>query len=199
MSIIQRSGSITRTTKETDITASVTIEGTGTYDISTGVGFLDHLLEQLARHSLMDITLHAKGDLHIDTHHTTEDCALTLGEAIAKALGDKRGIRRYGQAYAPMDDVLARAAVDLSGRPFDVWRVDFTQPRLGALDTEMIGHFVHSLAMSMKANIHVEVLYGHNNHHKAEGSFKALARALGEAMQVRPEHAELMPSTKGVI
>jgi imidazoleglycerol-phosphate dehydratase len=168
-----RTATITRKTKETSITATVSVDGKGIYDIHTGIGFLDHMLEQLSRHSLMDITLKAEGDLHIDGHHVTEDAGIVLGSALKQALGDRAGITRYGHAYIPMDETLTRGAVDLSGRPYLVWNVAFTQPRLGEMDTELFREWFQAFTFALGANVHIENLYGINNHHIVESSFKA--------------------------
>lgn len=192
-----RQGSIERQTKETAIRADLTIEGTGSYSVSTGIGFLDHMLEQLSRHSLMDLTLGAKGDLHIDAHHTTEDTGIVIGAALKQALGERTGITRYGHAYIPMDETLTRVAVDLSGRPYLVWNVAFTQPRLGEMDTELFREWFQAFTFALGANVHVEVLYGVNNHHMIESCFKGLARALRQAAAIDPAQASAIPSTKG--
>jgi imidazoleglycerol-phosphate dehydratase len=194
-----RAGTVHRTTNETSIAVEVNLDGTGVYAISTGIGFLDHMLEQLSRHSLIDLKVNAKGDLHIDQHHTTEDTGLAIGEAIAKALGDKRGIVRYGSAYAPMDETLTRAALDISGRPYFVWNAAFTTPRLGEWDTELIEHWFHSFAQTAGLTLHVECLYGQNNHHIVESCYKALARALRQAVEIDPRKADSIPSTKGTL
>lgn len=194
-----RTGKIERTTKETEIFVELNLDGTGQYQVSTGVGFLDHMIEQFSRHSLIDLTLRVKGDLHVDQHHTVEDSAIALGQALAQALGDKAGIMRYGSAYAPMDETLARVALDISGRPFLVWKSGFTQPRLGEMDTELFSHWFHSLAGSAGLTLHVETLYGENNHHIAESCFKALARALRQAVEIDPRKADAIPSTKGTL
>jgi imidazoleglycerol-phosphate dehydratase len=194
-----RSSTVTRTTKETEITATLKVDGQGIYDVQTGIGFLDHMLEQLSRHSLMDITLRAKGDLHIDGHHVTEDAGIVLGTALKQALGDRAGITRYGHAYIPMDETLTRAAVDLSGRPYLVWNVAFTQPRLGEMDTELFREWFQAFTFALGANVHVENLYGVNNHHIVESSFKALARALKVAVAIDPRQEAVIPSTKGVL
>ncbi|TKD50043.1 imidazoleglycerol-phosphate dehydratase HisB [Sphingomonas baiyangensis] len=194
-----RTATIQRNTAETAIAVTVNLDGTGTYDIATGVGFFDHMLEQLARHSLIDITLKCDGDLHIDQHHTVEDSALALGQAVAQALGDKRGIRRYADALSPMDETLTRVAVDISGRPWLVWKSAFSQPRLGEMDTELFQHWFHSFAQTAGLTLHVETLYGDNNHHIAESAFKGLARALREAVEIDPRKADAIPSTKGVL
>ena len=194
-----RTATVSRHTSETRIEVEVNLDGTGQYAIETGVGFFDHMLEQLARHSLIDIRLKCEGDLHIDQHHTVEDSALALGEAVAQALGDKRGIRRYADAHSPMDETLTRVAVDISGRPWLVWKTAFTQTRLGEMDTELFQHFFHSLAQTAGLTLHVETLYGENNHHIAEAAFKGLARALREAVEIDPRKAGVIPSTKGVL
>jgi len=192
-----RTARIARTTKETDILVEVNLDGTGTYDISTGIGFLDHMVEQFSRHSLIDVALRVKGDLHVDQHHTTEDSALALGQAIAEALGDKGGIGRYGSAYSPMDETLSRVALDISGRPFFVWKAGFTQERLGELDTELIEHWFHSMAQAVGITLHIELLYGQNNHHICESIFKGFARAMRAAVEVDPRKGGAIPSTKG--
>ncbi len=192
-----RTASIERRTKETSIGATVNLDGTGAYDISTGVGFLDHMLEQLARHGLIDITLKAEGDLHIDQHHTTEDSGIVLGQAFAEALGDKAGITRYGSCYLPMDETLTRVAVDVSGRPFLVWKVDFSRSKVGEMDTELFREWFQAFAQNAGITLHVENLYGENNHHIAETCYKALARALRQAVAIDPRQSGRVPSTKG--
>ena len=194
-----RSATITRTTGETDIAVTVNLDGSGEYAVSTGIGFLDHMIEQLSRHSLIDIDCKVDGDLHVDQHHTTEDSAIAIGEAVAKALGDKAGIRRYGSAYSPMDETLSRVALDISGRPFLVWNSDFTQERLGEMDTELFKHWFHSFAGSAGITLHVETLYGENNHHIIESIFKGLARALRDAVEIDPRKGGAIPSTKGTL
>jgi len=194
-----RNATIHRKTNETEIEITLDLDGTGTYDVSTGIGFLDHMLEQLSRHSLIDLRLKAVGDLHIDQHHTTEDSGIALGTAIAQALGDRRGITRYGHAYAPMDETLTRCAIDISGRPFLVWKTEFSQPKLGELDTELIEHFFHSVAGAAGITLHVETLYGRNNHHIVESAFKAFARALRTAIEIDPRKGDAIPSTKGTL
>jgi imidazoleglycerol-phosphate dehydratase len=194
-----RTGTVHRTTTETSIHVEVNLDGTGVYAVSTGIGFLDHMLEQLSRHSLIDLKVEAKGDLHIDQHHTTEDTGLAIGEAIARALGDKRGIVRYGSVYAPMDETLTRVALDISGRPYLVWKAAFSSPRLGEWDTELIEHWFHSFAQTAGLTLHVECLYGQNNHHIVESCYKALARALRQAVEIDPRKADSVPSTKGVL
>lgn len=194
-----RIATVSRNTSETRIEVEVNLDGTGAYDIHTGVGFFDHMLEQLSRHSLIDIRLKCDGDLHIDQHHTVEDSALALGEAVAKALGDKRGIRRYADALSPMDETLTRVAIDISGRPWLVWKTGFTQNRLGEMDTELFQHWFHSFAQTSGITLHVETLYGDNNHHIAESAYKGLARALRQAVEIDPRKADAIPSTKGVL
>ena len=194
-----RTASVTRNTAETAIDVTVNIDGTGHYSISTGIGFLDHMVEQLSRHSLIDIEMKVEGDLHIDQHHTVEDSALALGEAVAKALGDKRGIRRYGDALSPMDETLTRVALDISGRPYLVFDVEFSQPRLGEMDTEMFEHWFHSFAQTAGLTLHVETLHGSNNHHIAEAAYKGLARSLRTAVEIDARKADAIPSTKGVL
>ena len=194
-----RTATVQRTTKETDIAITVNLDGTGEYTVSTGIGFLDHMVEQLSRHSLIDISMAVKGDLHIDQHHTVEDSALALGEAVAQALGDKRGIARYGEAHAPMDETLTRCALDISGRPYCVYKSGFSQPRLGEMDTEMFPHWFASFAQTAGITLHLETLYGENNHHIAESSYKALARALRQAIAIDPRKGDAIPSTKGVL
>ena len=196
---VKRQASIERSTKETKIKASVDLDGTGAYDIATGIGFLDHMLEQLARHSLIDITLKAKGDLHIDFHHTTEDCGIVLGQAVAKALGSKEGIVRFSSLHLPMDETLTRVAIDVSGRPYLVWRVQFSTTKLGEMDTELFREFFQAFAQHAGLALHIETLYGDNNHHIAETCFKGLARALGQAVAINPRQAGRVPSTKGTL
>lgn len=194
-----RTASIARKTHETDIKVAVNLDGSGHYQVTTGIGFLDHMLEQLSRHSLMDMEVAIKGDLHVDQHHTVEDSAIAVGECVAKALGDKGGIARYGQAYAPMDETLTRCALDISGRPFCVFNTTFSQPRLGEMDTELFIHWFQSFAQSAGITLHIETLYGDNNHHIAESCFKALARALRQAVEIDPRKAGAVPSTKGIL
>ena len=192
-----RTASITRKTHETDIAVAVNLDGTGAYDVSTGIGFLDHMIEQFSRHSLIDITCRIKGDLHVDQHHTTEDSAIAIGQAIVQALGDKAGIGRYGMAYSPMDEVLARVALDISGRPWLVWNAKFTQERLGEMDTELFEHWFQSIAQAVGITLHIELLYGTNNHHVIEGIFKGFARAMRQAVELDPRKGGAIPSTKG--
>jgi imidazoleglycerol-phosphate dehydratase len=194
-----RRATIKRQTNETDIVVEVDLDGTGAHDMATGIGFFDHMLDQLARHSLVDIKVAAMGDLHIDFHHTTEDVGIALGQAIREALGDKKGIHRYASADLPMDGTLTRAAVDVSGRPFLVWRVEFTQPKVGEMDTELFREFFQAFAMNAGITLHVETFYGDNNHHIAESAFKALARALREAIAIDPRQVGRVPSTKGTL
>jgi imidazoleglycerol-phosphate dehydratase len=194
-----RTATISRNTAETKIDVTVNLDGSGVYDVSTGIGFLDHMVEQLSRHSLIDITLKVDGDLHIDQHHTTEDSALALGQAVAKALGDRRGITRFGTAYSPMDETLSRIAIDISGRPFLVWKSGFSQTKLGELDTELIEHWFHSFAGEVGLTLHIETLYGRNNHHICESIFKGLARALRQAIEIDARKADAIPSTKGTL
>ena len=192
-----RTATIERTTKETAIKATVNLDGTGIFRIATGVGFLDHMLEQLARHGLIDIELEAKGDLHIDFHHTVEDCGIVLGQAVAKALGDKAGITRYASVDLPMDEALTRVAIDVSGRPYLIWRVEFTRPKLGEMDTELFREWFQAFAQNAGITLHIENVYGDNNHHIAETCYKGLARALRAAVAPDPRQAGRVPSTKG--
>ena len=194
-----RTGSIARTTHETAIQVAVNLDGTGIYDVSTGIGFLDHMIEQFSRHSLIDVTCHVKGDLHVDQHHTTEDSAIALGQAINEALGDKKGITRYGMAYSPMDEALARVALDISGRPVLVWKAEFTQPQLGEMDTELFEHWFQSIAQAAGITLHIECLYGQNNHHIIEGIYKGFARAMRAAVEIDPRKGDAVPSTKGIL
>ena len=194
-----RTARIARKTHETDIDVAVNLDGTGAYDVSTGIGFLDHMIEQFSRHSLIDITCRIKGDLHVDQHHTTEDSAIAIGQCIVSALGDKAGIGRYGQVYSPMDEALARVALDISGRPWLVWNAAFTQPRLGEMDTELFEHWFHSIAQAVGLTLHIELLYGQNNHHIIEGIFKGFARAMRQAVELDPRKGGAIPSTKGVL
>lgn len=194
-----RKARISRQTVETRIEVSLDLDGTGAREMATGVGFFDHMLDQLARHSLIDMTVRATGDRHIDDHHTVEDTGIVLGKALAQALGDKRGIRRYGSCLLPMDDTLVRAALDLSGRPFLVWKVAFAAPKIGTFDTELVREFFTAFAMNGGITLHVEALDGINAHHIAEACFKAVARALREAVEPDPRQAGALPSTKGVL
>ena len=196
---MKRQASIERSTSETKIKASVDLDGAGTYEVATGIGFLDHMLEQLARHSLIDIALKADGDLHIDFHHTTEDCAIVLGQAVGKALGDKQGIARYASVHLPMDETLTRVAVDVSGRPYLIWKVDFPTAKVGDMDTELFREWFQAFAQNCGIALHVQTLYGANSHHIAETCFKGLARALREAVAIDPRQAGRVPSTKGTL
>ncbi len=192
-----RTGTIERKTAETEIAITVNLDGTGTYDVSTGIGFLDHMVEQFSKHSLIDVSMKVSGDLHVDQHHTTEDSAIALGQAISDALGNKAGIGRYGSAYSPMDETLARVALDISGRPFLVWNAGFTQEKLGEWDTELIEHWFQSVAQTAGITLHVELLYGSNNHHICEAIYKGFARAMRIAVEQDPRKAGAIPSTKG--
>ena len=194
-----RTATVTRTTSETDITLTIDLDGTGVSDIATGIGFLDHMLTALARHGMFDLTVRAKGDLHIDFHHTTEDVGIVLGQAFHKALGDKRGIRRFGQALIPMDETLAEAAVDISGRPFLAWNVTFERPKIGEMDTELFEEFFRALAFNALVTLHITRRAGHNAHHVAEACFKATARALSMATEMDPRAGNAIPSTKGAL
>ncbi|MBF0248510.1 MAG: imidazoleglycerol-phosphate dehydratase HisB [Alphaproteobacteria bacterium] len=194
-----RTGRVERKTHETEILVELDLDGTGRYDVSTGVGFLDHMLEQLSRHALIDLTVRCKGDTHIDFHHTTEDVGIAIGEAFDRALGERRGITRYGSAIAPMDEALTRVALDLSNRPYLVWRVDFVRDKLGEMDTELFKEWFGAFAQAGGVTLHVETFYGENNHHIAESCFKALARAVRQAVEIDPRKADQVPSTKGVL
>ncbi|MBL6928784.1 MAG: imidazoleglycerol-phosphate dehydratase HisB [Rhodospirillales bacterium] len=194
-----RQESVERKTNETRISATVDLDGTGRYEISTGIGFLDHMIEQLARHSLIDIDLKADGDLHIDFHHTTEDAGIVIGSAISQALGERKGIARYGSAIAPMDEALSRVALDASNRPYLVWKVEFVRDKLGEMDTELFKEWFQAFAQAAGLTLHAETFYGENNHHIAESLFKALARALRQAVEADPRKGDAVPSTKGVL
>jgi imidazoleglycerol-phosphate dehydratase len=194
-----RSASVQRNTTETQIAVTIDLDGTGKYSVETGIGFLDHMLEQLSRHSLMDLAVKAKGDLHIDFHHTTEDTGIAIGEAFAKALGDRKGINRYGHMYIPMDETLTRVALDLSNRPYLIWKVDFSRDKLGDMDTELFKEWFQAFAQAAGCTLHVETLYGTNNHHIVETCFKGLARALKIAISADPRQSGVVPSTKGVL
>ncbi len=194
-----RTASISRNTKETEIAVEVNLDGSGQYEISTGIGFLDHMIEQFSRHSLIDIKCRIKGDLHVDQHHTAEDSAIASGQAISKALDDKAGIMRYGSAYSPMDETLSRVALDISGRPYFVWKAGFTQERLGEMDTELFEHWFHSIADAVGLTLHIELLYGKNNHHIAESIYKGFARAMRAAVEIDPRKGGAIPSTKGIL
>jgi imidazoleglycerol-phosphate dehydratase len=194
-----RRAAVSRQTKETRISAAINLDGTGKYDIHTGIGFLDHMLEQLSRHSLIDITLRAEGDLHIDYHHTTEDSGIVLGECLQKALGNRAGIRRYGSATIPMDETLTEVALDASNRPYLIWKVKFSKPKLGTMDTELFKEWFQAFAQQGGLTLHVWNHYGENNHHIVESCFKGVARALRVACEVDPRQATAVPSTKGVL
>jgi imidazoleglycerol-phosphate dehydratase len=194
-----RRAEIARKTKETEVRVAVDLDGEGRARIATGIGFLDHMLEQLARHSLIDLEVEAKGDLHIDFHHTTEDTGIVLGQAVAKALGNRAGIQRYGDALIPMDETLTRVALDASNRPYLVWKVAFSKPKLGEMDTELFREWFHAFAQAAGLTLHIENLYGENNHHIVESCFKGLARALRDAVAIDPRKPDAVPSTKGVL
>ena len=197
--LLTRTATITRQTRETDITATVSLDGSGACEIHTGIGFLDHMLEQVGRHALIDINLQAKGDLHIDFHHTVEDCGIVLGQAIAAALGDRAGITRYGDVHLAMDEALTRVAIDVSGRPYLVWQVAFNRDKLGEMDTELFKEWFQAFAQQARITLHVTNIYGENNHHIAETCFKGLARALRTAISVDPRQLGRVPSTKGTL
>ena len=194
-----RKGSVNRETKETSIQVDVNLDGTGKSNISTGIGFLDHMMEQIAKHSLIDIDLKAKGDLHIDLHHTTEDSGIAFGEALKEALGDKKGIKRYASATIPMDETLSRVSLDISNRPYLVWNVKLAVEKLGEMDTELFKEWYHAFSQSAGITLHVENIYGENSHHIIESCYKGLARALRDAVQVDPRAQNIIPSTKGTI
>ncbi|HJP23010.1 MAG TPA: imidazoleglycerol-phosphate dehydratase HisB [Alphaproteobacteria bacterium] len=194
-----RQGSVERQTKETRISARVDLDGTGQYNVATGIGFLDHMLEQLSRHSLIDLEVTAEGDLHIDFHHTTEDVGIAIGEAVSQALGDRRGINRFGSALSAMDETLSRIILDASNRPYLVWRVEMPKAKLGDMDTELFREWFQAFAQAAGLTLHVETLYGENTHHLAESCFKGLARALRQAVALDPRRADEVPSTKGVL
>ncbi|WP_181703499.1 imidazoleglycerol-phosphate dehydratase HisB [Chthonobacter albigriseus] len=194
-----RTASLSRATSETEITVTVDLDGSGVADISTGVGFFDHMLTQVARHGLIDLHVKAKGDLHIDDHHTVEDVGIALGQAVRQALGDKRGITRYADVHLPMDEALTRCAIDVSGRPFLVFRAAFATPKIGTFDTQLVEEWFRAFAMNAGITLHVETLYGSNDHHVAESCFKALARALRAAVAIDERQAGRVPSTKGVL
>ena len=194
-----REAKVARKTTETDIEVALNLDGTGKYDIQTGIGFLDHMLESLARHSLIDLKVRAEGDLHIDFHHTTEDTGIAIGDAVHKALGDRRGIRRYASSMIPMDETLSRVSIDLSDRPYLIWKVDFSKPKLGEMDTELFKEWFQAFAQNARITLHVENIYGENNHHIVESCFKALARALRDATETDPRAADSIPSTKGTL
>ena len=194
-----RQASYDRRTKETEIAVELNVDGTGIYTIDTGIGILDHMLEQLSRHSLIDLTVRAKGDTHIDFHHTVEDTGIAIGTALAEALGDRAGITRYGSALIPMDETLTRVALDVSNRPYLIWRVEFSRPKLGDFDTELFKEWFQAFAQAGGITLHVENLYGENNHHIAESCFKGLARALRDGLEIDPRKSDAVPSTKGVL
>ena len=194
-----RKATVERRTNETTITVSIDLDGSGRYEVATGIGFFDHMLEQLSRHALMDLDVHADGDLHIDQHHTVEDVGIALGQAISRALGDRRGVSRYASIDLPMDECLTRAAVDVSGRPYLVWKVEFSRPKVGEFDTELFREFFQALAHNAGLTLHIANLYGDNNHHKAETCFKAVARVLRAAFALDPRTADAIPSTKGTL
>ena len=195
----QRTATRARQTKETKIEVAVNLDGTGDYEVSTGIGFLDHMLEQLSRHSLIDLKVSAKGDLHIDFHHTTEDTGIVIGEAVREALGDFKGLTRYGSATIPMDETCTRVSLDVSQRPYLIWKVAFTKPKLGDMDTELFKEWFQAFAQAAGVTLHIENLYGENNHHIVESCFKGLARALREAIEIDPRKSDAVPSTKGVL
>lgn len=194
-----RRAEVTRKTRETQVRAAVNLDGEGRAKVATGIGFLDHMLEQLARHSLIDLEVEAKGDLHIDFHHTTEDTGIVIGQAVAEALGSRAGIQRYGDALIPMDETLTRVALDASNRPYLIWKVSFTKPKLGEMDTELFREWFHAFAQAAGLTLHVENLYGENNHHIIESCYKGLARALRAAVSIDPRKPDAVPSTKGVL
>jgi imidazoleglycerol-phosphate dehydratase len=194
-----RRAKVERITKETRVVAELDLDGTGMYDIETGIGFLNHMLEQLSRHSLIDLKLHAEGDTHIDFHHTTEDTGIVIGEAVNRALGDRKGIARWGSALIPMDETLTRVALDASNRPYLVWKVSFSKPKLGDMDSELFKEWFHAFAQNAGVTLHVENIYGENNHHIVESCYKGLARALREAVAPDPRKSDAVPSTKGVL
>jgi imidazoleglycerol-phosphate dehydratase len=199
MQAFGRKASVDRKTKETEISVSVDLDGSGKSEIATGIGFLDHMLEQLSRHSLIDLTVKAKGDLHIDFHHTTEDTGIAIGEAVSKALGERKGINRYGDAVIPMDETLTRVALDASNRPYLIWKVNFTKPKLGEMDTELFKEWFQAFAQNAGLTLHIENLYGENNHHIVESCYKGVARALRAAVEIDPRKSDAIPSTKGVL
>lgn len=194
-----RRATVERKTRETDISVTVNVDGSGTSAIFTGVGFFDHMLDQLARHSLVDISISAKGDLHIDDHHTVEDVGIALGQAIRSALGDRKGITRYADALLPMDETLTRVAMDVSGRPFLVFRTEFGTEKIGTFDTQLVREFFQAFAMNAGITLHIETLYGFNSHHIAESCFKGVARAMRSALEVDPRQMDQVPSTKGTL
>ncbi|MEM7300056.1 MAG: imidazoleglycerol-phosphate dehydratase HisB [Pseudomonadota bacterium] len=195
----KRTASVARKTNETDISVELNVDGTGAFDIETGVGFFDHMLEQLSRHSLIDMKIRAKGDLHVDDHHTVEDTGIAIGQALTEALGDRKGIRRYASLDLAMDETLTRSALDVSGRPYLIWRVNFSRDKVGGFDTELFREFFHALAQNAGITLHIENLYGENCHHIAETCFKAVARTLRAATETDPRMADVVPSTKGTL
>jgi imidazoleglycerol-phosphate dehydratase len=194
-----RKAFVERTTRETKISVDVNLDGQGLYEVSTGIGFLDHMLEQLSKHSLIDINIKAKGDLHIDFHHTTEDTGIVIGQAISKALGDRKGIKRFSSVFIPMDETLTRVALDVSNRPYLIWKVNFVKPKLGEMDTELFKEWFHAFSGAAGITLHIENLYGENNHHIVESCYKGLARCLKEALQLDERNLDSIPSTKGTL
>lgn len=194
-----REAAVERKTKETSVSVSLNLDGSGVYDVETGIGFLNHMLEQLSRHSLIDLTVRASGDTHIDFHHTTEDTGIVIGQAVAEALGDRAGITRYGTATIPMDETCSRVSLDISNRPYLIWRVDFTRPKVGEMDTELFKEWFQAFAQSAGITLHIENFYGENSHHIVESCFKGLARSLRQAIEIDPRRASEVPSTKGVL
>ena len=194
-----RTATVTRTTAETDISVTLNLDGSGVYDNQTGVGFFDHMLDQLSRHALIDMTVRAKGDLHIDDHHTVEDVGIAIGQALTQAMGDKRGIVRYGACHLAMDDALVRTALDLSARPFLIWNVDMPTQKIGSFDTELVREFFQALSTHGGITLHIDQLHGVNSHHIAEATFKSVARALRDALETDPRKADAVPSTKGAL
>lgn len=194
-----RKAAITRNTKETKINAAINLDGTGKYKVSTGIGFLNHMIEQLSHHSLIDIDLSVEGDLHIDFHHTTEDCAIALGEAVKQALGDKKGITRFGHSYVPMDETLTRCVIDLSGRAYPIFNCEFKRDKVGEMDSELFREWFYAFAQAVGCNLHIENLYGLNNHHIIESCFKSLARALRQAITIDDRKKDAINSTKGIL
>ncbi len=194
-----REAAVERKTKETSVSVSLNLDGSGVYDVETGIGFLNHMLEQLSRHSLIDLKVRATGDTHIDFHHTTEDTGIVIGQAVAEALGDRAGITRYGTATIPMDETCSRVSLDISNRPYLIWRVDFTRPKVGEMDTELFKEWFQAFAQSAGITLHIENFYGENSHHIVESCFKGLARSLRQAIEIDPRRASEVPSTKGVL
>lgn len=194
-----RTATVERKTRETEIFVSLDLDGTGEYDVDTGIGFLDHMLESFSKHSLIDLKVRAQGDLHIDFHHTTEDTGIVIGQAVAQALGDLKGIRRFGSALIPMDETFTRVAIDVSRRPYLIWKVNFTKPKLGEMDTELFKEWFQAFAQAAGITLHIENLYGENNHHIVETCYKGLARALRAAIEIDPRAAGVIPSTKDVL